>query len=152
VAGASPFLLARFWCLVTRHRLQRTCWELRLHTRSGRLPLILHTRATKVGERAWILARAGIRAADFTDCAPDFAAACGAREARVTISPRWAQLITVDILRRDLLTPRHHVRSRLIDMTGPVVVPAQRTGTDPDLEPVTDSPAWPEIAPGDTRS
>jgi hypothetical protein len=58
----------------------------------------------------------------------------------------------IDILRRDLLTPRHHVRSRLIDMTGPVVVPAQRTGTDPGPEPVTDSPAWPEIAPGESRS
>src|ERR1700677_2750945 len=41
VPHSRRFILARFWCLVSRHRLQRACWELRLHTRSGRLPLIL---------------------------------------------------------------------------------------------------------------
>ena len=34
------FLIAWFWALFTRHRLQRAFWELRLHTRAGRLPLI----------------------------------------------------------------------------------------------------------------
>ena len=29
------------WCVLARHRLQRLCYEARLHTRSGRLPLIL---------------------------------------------------------------------------------------------------------------
>jgi hypothetical protein len=142
------FLLARFWCLVTRHRLQRACWELRLHTRAGRLPLILWTRPTKVGERAYILARAGIRSADFTDAAPDFAAACGAREARVTISQRWAHLLTIDIMRRDLLEPRRTVPSVLVDVVGPIVVPLPRE----DPEPVTDTPGWPEIGPGDALS
>ena len=34
------FIIAWFWALFTRHRLQRAFWELRLHTRAGRLPLI----------------------------------------------------------------------------------------------------------------
>src|SRR5690348_18067157 len=40
------------WCVLTRHRLQRLCYQARLHTREGRLPLILWIRPTKVGERA----------------------------------------------------------------------------------------------------
>ena len=53
--GAVPhsrrFITRRAWCVLARHRLQRLCYEARLHTRSGRLPLILWTRPTKVGER-----------------------------------------------------------------------------------------------------
>ena len=45
------FLAGRFWCLVTRHRLQTVMWELRLHNRSFRLPLVLWTSPTPVGER-----------------------------------------------------------------------------------------------------
>ncbi len=52
------YVKGRFWCLATRHRLQRLCWEARLHTRSGRLPLILRIKPTEVGERAWIWTRA----------------------------------------------------------------------------------------------
>lgn len=142
------FMLARFWCLVTRHRLQRAFWETRLHTRAGHLPLVLWTRGTKVGERAYVLARAGMSAADFEDAVPAFAAACGAREARVSFSPRWSQLITIDILRRDLLSPRHVVPSTLVDLAGPVAVPVQDQGR----EPVSGTRAWPGIAPGDDRS
>ncbi len=60
------FLTRRFWCVLGRHRLQRLCYEARLHTRAGRIPLVLWTRPTKVGERARILCRAGICADDFT--------------------------------------------------------------------------------------
>jgi hypothetical protein len=156
LAAALPwtrrFLAARFWCLVTRHRLQRAFWEMRLHTRAGHLPLILWMHGTKVGERVFILARAGTSVSDYEDAADVFAAACGAREARVTASRRWSQLITIDILRRDILTPRKVIRSTLADLAGPVIVPAQRAVPEPAREPVTDSPAWPGIEPGDTRS
>src|ERR1035441_3863282 len=59
------FISRRFWCVLGRHRLQRLCYEARLHTRSGRIPLVLWTRPTKVGERAHILCRAGVCAEDF---------------------------------------------------------------------------------------
>jgi hypothetical protein len=150
LAAALPwtrrFLAARFWCLVTRHRLQRAFWEMRLHTRAGHLPLILLTYGTRVGERAVILARAGTSLADYEDAADVFAAACGAREARVTASRRWSQLITIDILRRDILSPRRIIPSALVDVVGPVTVPA--ASPEPGPEP----PAWPQISPGDTLS
>src|ERR1019366_3408385 len=41
------YLASRAWCLLARHRLQRLCYEARLHTRTGRLPLILWIRPTK---------------------------------------------------------------------------------------------------------
>ena len=65
------------------HRLQRVCYEGRLHTRAGRLPLILWIRPTKVGERAHILCRAGICADDFDACKAEIGAGCYAREARI---------------------------------------------------------------------
>jgi hypothetical protein len=124
-------LLARFWVLFTRHRLQRCFWELRLHTRAGRLPLVLWISGSPVGVRAWVLIRAGMTFEDFEDSAAAFAAACGARDCRVTGSLRWAWLLCIDVIRRDVLGPAHVVRSPL------AVLPA--------LGPA-DPPAWPEPA------
>jgi hypothetical protein len=70
------FVTARAWCVLTRHRIQKACWELRMHTRSGRLPLVLRIYPTQVGVRALIWCRAGICAADFEERAKEIAAAC----------------------------------------------------------------------------
>ena len=77
------YLTRHAWCLISRHRLQRVCYESRLHTRAGRLPLIVWIRPTKVGERAWILCRAGVCADDFDAYRAEIGAGCYAREARV---------------------------------------------------------------------
>jgi hypothetical protein len=114
------FITRRFWCILVRHRIQRLCYEARLHTRSGRLPLILWTRPTKVGERSWLLCRAGICAEDFQDNIGELRAACGARDARVTRNTRWSQLVTIDIIRYDTLAARHTVPSPLMDTTRPL--------------------------------
>ena len=103
----------RAWCVVSRHRIQRVCFETRMHTRSGRLPLVLRITPTEVGERALIWCRAGICADDFTAHAPEIAAACLARQARVEGSKKWAQLVYVDIVRRDTLAAHHVIRSGL---------------------------------------
>lgn len=107
------FAAGRFWALFTRHRLQRTFWELRLHTRAGRLPLIPWISATPVGVRAWVLLRAGMTFGDFEESAPAFAVACGAVDCRVTASARWSWLLRIDIIRRDALGPARLVRSPL---------------------------------------
>jgi hypothetical protein len=123
------FLADRFWALFTRHRLQRAFWELRLHTRAGRLPLIAWIHATPVGSRAVVICRAGLCFEDFQANAPEFASACGAREARVTCSARLSWLIWIDVIRRDVLGPARLIRSPL----------AELPATDP-------APAWPEPA------
>src|SRR5580658_6884751 len=65
IPSSRRYLTRRAWCLITRHRIQRVCWETRMHTRSGRIPLIMWTRPTEVGERAWVICRAGTCADDF---------------------------------------------------------------------------------------
>jgi hypothetical protein len=88
-------------------------FETRMHTRSGRLSLILWIRPTEVGERAWVWCRAGICAEDLEAHTGEIAAACYAREARVAKSPRWAQLVLVNIVRRDTLAQHVTVPSGL---------------------------------------
>ena len=113
VPHSRRFITRRFWCVLARHRLQRLCYEARLHTRSGRLPLILWTRPTKVGERIHVLCRAGICAEDFEAHIGELRAACYARDARVTRNRRWSQLVTIDIIRRDTLAASELITSPL---------------------------------------
>jgi hypothetical protein len=99
------FAVRRVWCILSRHRIQRACYETRMHTRSGRLPLVLRITPTEVGERALIWCRAGICAADFEAHAPEIAAACYARQVRIEGHQRWAQLVQLNVVRRDTLAP-----------------------------------------------
>ena len=102
---ARRFIIRRAWCVLSRHRIQKVCFETRMHTRSGRLPLVLRIHPTQVGERALIWCRAGICAADFEAHTPEIAAACYARQARVEGNRRWAQLVQLDVMRHDTLAP-----------------------------------------------
>jgi hypothetical protein len=118
VPWSRRFITRRFWCVLARHRFHHLCWEARLHTRAGRLPVVLWTRPTKVGERLTVWCRAGISADDFIANSGELAAACYAREARVTRNTAWSQIVTVNIIRRDTLAARHKVGtplSRLMD-------------------------------------
>jgi len=117
VPHSRRFITRRFWCVLARHRLQRLCYEAKLHTRSGRLPVILWTRPTKVGERAWVLCRAGICAEDFQDRTEELRAACYARDARITRNRRWSHLLTIDIIRHDTLAARELIKSPLERLT-----------------------------------
>ena len=75
VSPVRRLAVRRAWCVLSRHRIQRVCFETRMHTRSGRLPLVLRIFPTEVGERALIWCRAGICAEDFEAHAPEIAAA-----------------------------------------------------------------------------
>jgi hypothetical protein len=117
VPHSRRFAIRRFWCVLARHRFHRLCWEARLHTRAGRLPAVLWVRPTRVGERLTVWCRAGLSAEDFTQHTGELAAACYAREARVTPNTRWSQLVTIDIIRRDTLAAKHQVGSPLARLT-----------------------------------
>ena len=108
------FILRRAWCVLSRHRIQKVCYETRMHTRSGRLPLVLRIYPTEVGERAIIWCRAGICAEDFELNAAEIAAACYARQARIEGHRRWAQIVILDIVRRDTLAPHYVISSGLV--------------------------------------
>jgi|SRR5215469_10069008 len=117
IPATRRFIIRRFWCVLARHRFQRLCWEARLHTRAGRLPVVLWTRPTKVGERLHIWCRAGVASKDFEQHTDELAAACYAREARVTRNRRWSQLVAIDIIRRDTLAAKHQVDSPLMRLS-----------------------------------
>ena len=83
----------------------------------------------------------------------ELAAACYAREARVTRNTAWSQLVTIDIIRRDTLAARHKVGtplSRLIAVYADSGCDGQSpsrpslTATRPRLRPA--APAW--MTPG----
>jgi hypothetical protein len=113
VPPSRRMVVRRAWCVLSRHRIQRVCFETRMHTRSGRLPLIMRITPTEVGERALIWCRAGICAADFEAHAAEIAAACYARQARIEANRKWAQLVQLDIVRRDTLAPHLVIPSGL---------------------------------------
>ena len=115
VPQARRFIIRRAWYVLSRHRIQKVCFETRMHTRTGRLPLVLRIHPTRVGERALIWCRAGICAADFEAHTPEIAAACYARQARVEGNKRWAQLVQLDIVRRDTLAAHTVIPSGLAD-------------------------------------
>jgi hypothetical protein len=148
VAGAVPhsrrFITRRAWCVPARHRRQRLCYEARLHTRSGRLPLILWTRPTKVGERSWLLCRAGICAEDFEAHIGELRAACYARDARITRNRRWSHLITIDIIRRDTLAASQIIASPLERLTARYHIGQLELVPDPDPGPAP----WPGAPDG----
>jgi hypothetical protein len=113
VPWTRQFLTRRVWCVLSRHRMQRVFYETRMHTRSGRLPLVLRIHPTEVGELALIWCRAGICFEDFEAHTGEIAAACYAREARIERSKRWAQIVVVNIVRRDTLAAHHVIASGL---------------------------------------
>ncbi|MEU4408308.1 hypothetical protein AB0F88_27630 [Streptosporangium sp. NPDC023963] len=93
------WVTAHAWCLVSRHRIQRACAETGIHTRSGRLPLVLWITPSAAGEKALVLVRAGTCAEDFDAFSSEIAAACYARDTVVCRHSRWANLLTVEIVR-----------------------------------------------------
>ncbi|MEV1175915.1 hypothetical protein [Nonomuraea sp. NPDC049784] len=95
------WVAGHFWCVVSRHRLQRVCLETTMHTRAGRIPLILWITPTTTGEKALIMTRAGICAEEFEAYSEEIAAACWARSANVYRHRRRAQFVIVEIVRRD---------------------------------------------------
>ena len=114
VPHSRRFVWRRVLCVLARHRLHRLFYnDRRLQTRTGRIPLVLWIRPTKVGERAHVLCRAGICGQDFEENAAQIAAACYARDARATANNRWSHLVTIDIIRRDTLAASHTVPSPL---------------------------------------
>ena len=151
VPACRRFTVRRFWCVLSRHRFHRMCFEGRLHTRTGRVPPVLWVRPTKVGERLFIWLRAGLSAEDFEKQTGELRAACYARDARVTRNVRWSQLVTIDIIRRDTLAASHAPDSPFRKLLAerartalpvPVAVPAAVTD-DADADE-SGPPPWPQ--------
>jgi len=118
------FTHARVMCVVTRHRMRSCLRQVRAMNHDGHLPWFLWTRPTGVGERVRLWMRPGLAGRDIENVADHIAAACFAREARVTVSRRRAALVTVDVIRRDPLVTGSAFNSPLVGMPVPDGEPA----------------------------
>jgi hypothetical protein len=94
-------LAARLWCIVTPHRIRSACAHGWIHSRYGKLPVILVTRSKPFGERVYLWCRAGISAADFSCARELLTAACMATDVQVSRHSQYAHLVALDVIRRD---------------------------------------------------
>ena len=92
-------LIARAWCVVTPHRVRTACAQAWIHSRTGKIPIILLTTPQPFGERVRLWCRAGTSAEDFISARQLLVAACWAEDVLVTRSERSAQLVTLDVIR-----------------------------------------------------
>jgi len=98
-APARRHLIARAWCVITPHRVRVGCAQAWIHSRRGKIPVVLLTRRQPFGERVHLWCRAGTSAIDFTSAAPLLITACWARDIRVSGNQRYAQLVTLEVIR-----------------------------------------------------
>jgi hypothetical protein len=142
IAAIGPlrrFVVGRFWCAVSRHRLFATFDEAYVFNRSGKYPLILAVRRTSVGERAYVWCRAGMCSEDLEARVDDIRSSCYARDARVTRHRRWSHIVNVDIVRRDPLAAEERVPSVLVQRLRKAMPPTWATprGSDGPGQPWT---------------
>jgi hypothetical protein len=96
-AAATPYGRRRVWCVLTPHRVRTGLKHAWVHSRTGRLPMVLWTRPVPGGEELLLLLRPGTSAADVA--AADLATACWAEEVRVEPGPR-PHLVRLTVVRR----------------------------------------------------
>ncbi len=110
VAGIWPtsrrYVVRRGYAVMTRHRLRAVFVERRIMNYSGNVPVLLWSRPTPVGERVWVLLRAGIDAGDIEHNLSHVASTCWASNARLTAHRKVSALVMLDVVRRDPLTGR----------------------------------------------
>lgn len=104
-----PVLRARAiafaWWIVTPHRVRRGMAQAWIHSRDGKIPIVLRTTRQRFGERVYVWCRAGTSAEDFLWGSHLIAAACWAHEVRVYRSVRYSHVVVLDIIRRDANRP-----------------------------------------------
>ncbi|MPY97955.1 MAG: hypothetical protein GEU97_08135 [Actinophytocola sp.] len=133
VPWSRRFVVARFWCVVDRHRL-RTCLrnaKIRTMNLDGALPFMLWARPTKTGERVWLWTRAGSSADELESVLGYIAPACYAREARLHRAHRLSTLVAVDVVRRNPLTKQKSIDSPLTAFTGSIDTTSAVEGSEP---------------------
>ncbi len=102
------FLLARFWCIVTPHRVRIACEQCWIHSRDGKIPVVLITRHKPFGERVHLWCRAGTSVFDLESARDLLAAACWSQDVEVTCSTRYPHLVALDVIRRGSSVANSH--------------------------------------------
>ena len=98
------YLNRRWWSITTRHRMRACFVQTRTMTHHGRLPLLVWSRPSPVGEKVRVWLPAGLSVKDLEKVTTETAAACWAADVRITPSRSQAALVVVEVIRRDPLT------------------------------------------------
>lgn len=96
---ARRLLVAKAWCVITAHRVRTGCAQAWIHSRNGKIPVVLMTRSQPYGQSVRLWCRAGTIAEDFVEARSRLAAACWARAVVVTPDERFAHLVTLHVIR-----------------------------------------------------
>jgi hypothetical protein len=97
---ARRFAVGRAWCIITPHRVRVGCAEGLIHSRRGKIPVILWVSRQAFGERVLMCCRVGANVDDFISVRAILAAACWAQDVAIFADVRYTQLVTLDIIRR----------------------------------------------------
>jgi hypothetical protein len=115
IPASRRFLIRRVWCVITRHRMRSCFTQSRTMTLDGRMPFLLWSRPSPVGERVRVWLPAGLSVKDIEDDDERLAAACWAHEVRVTPTRHQAALVVVDVIRRDPFTDHPVLTPAVLD-------------------------------------
>ena len=115
IPASRRFMVRRMWSVITRHRMRACFVQSRTMTLDGRMPFLLWSRPSPVGERVRVWLPAGLSVKDIEDDSQRLAAACWAHEARITPTRHQAALVIVDVIRRDPLTARTVLTPAVLD-------------------------------------
>jgi hypothetical protein len=100
---ARSWLLAHARCVLTAHRVRTGCAQAWIHSRYGKLPVVLLTSPKPFGERVHLWCRAGICLEDFESAREILRSACWARDVHLTASTRYSHLVILDVIRRETI-------------------------------------------------
>lgn len=128
------YVCQRALAVETRHRLRAVLVQCRVLNYDGNPPLLLWSRPTQVGERVWVLLRAGHDLGDLDRITGRIATGAHGWSARVGRARKVSSLVVVDVIRRDPLTRPIPLAARLAGLLGRtppggpngVVIPLQR--------------------------
>ena len=98
---ARRWLAARMWCIVTPHRVRTAFAHARIHSRTGKIPVVLWTSPQPYGERVTVWCRAGTTAEDLEAERAILRTACLARDVKVVPHPDRADIVDLHVVRRD---------------------------------------------------
>lgn len=104
IPASRRYITARCWAVTTRHRMRACFGQTRTMTHDGKMPLLLWSRPSPVGERVRVWLPAGLSVKDIDQVTDRISTACWARTTRVTPVRAQAALVVVDVVRRDPLT------------------------------------------------
>lgn len=122
------YLVRRCLAVLTRHRLRAVFVQRQVMNWSGNVPILVWSRPTPIGERVWLLLRAGVDVVDIERNLAHVASGCHARAARVRAHRSVRSLATVDVIRRDPLTTRREPRATSSGRPDLHVVPTEQKG------------------------